>query len=397
MNQQALQGLRVLDFTRVLAGPFCTMLLGDFGADIIKIETPQGGDDTRHWHPPSAGQLSAYYLSVNRNKRSVTLNLKSAEGQALAQQLALQSDVLIENFKVGGMAAFGLDYETLQAQNPRLVYCSITGYGQDSPYAHRPGYDYVIQGQSGLMSVTGEVDGEPMKVGVAISDVLTGLFAANAIQTALLHRQVSGAGQYIDIALLDSQIAAMVNVASNYLVSGQTPARYGNAHPNIVPYEAFHTRDGRLILAVGNDGQFRAACGVMGISHLAEDERFDTNPKRVIHREALIAILDPILRTRTTETWVADFLQGGVPAGEIFDMPSALRNPHAQARQLVQEVTLADGSEAELLAPIQKFSATPPTIHRPPPLLGQDTEAVLSEWLGLEARQLADYRERGII
>jgi crotonobetainyl-CoA:carnitine CoA-transferase CaiB-like acyl-CoA transferase len=393
----ALAGLRVLDFSRVLAGPFCTMLLADFGAEVIKVEQPNTGDDTRQWGPPYAGELSAYYLSVNRNKRSLTLNLKTPEGVALARQLALQSDVLVENFKVGGMAAYGLDYAALRPENSGLVYCSITGYGQTGPYAERPGYDYVIQAQSGLMSITGPKDGEPYKVGVAISDVLTGLFASNAIQSALLHREKTGEGQAIDISLLDSQIAALVNVASNYLVTGTPPARHGNAHANIVPYEAFPASDGMFILAVGNDGQFRAACAVIGQPELAQDTRFATNPTRVQNREELIEILRELFKTRTAEAWVEAFLEAGVPAAPIQDIPTALTHPHSVAHGLVERVTLADGSQVDLLAPIQKLSQTPPTIHRPPPLLGQDTDAVLRDLLGLDATTIADYHARGII
>lgn len=394
---KALRQFRVLDFSRVLAGPFCTMLLADFGADVIKVEHPRRGDDTRHWSPPSAGALSAYFLSVNRNKRSLTLDLKSSEGQAIARQLIAKSDVVIENFKVGGMRAYGLDYDSLKDEHPGLVYCSITGYGQDSPYANRPGYDYVIQGQSGLMSITGEKEGEPHKVGVAIADVLTGLFAANAIQTALLHRENTGEGQSIDIALLDSQIAALVNVASNYLVSGSTPPRHGNAHPNIVPYEALPAQNGMFILAVGNDSQFRAFCTVIGQPTLADDPRFATNPARVQNRVMLIDILKPILKTKTVATWVSELLAVGVPAGEINDIPAALATPHAQARQLVQQVTLGDGTLTDILAPIQKLSQTPPAIHHAPPLLGEHTDAILREVLGMDADTIAALRQQGVI
>src|SRR5215813_3005335 len=303
----ALSGIRVLDFTRVLAGPFCTMLLGDFGADVIKIEQPGSGDDTRAWGPPWAGRaesrMSAYYLSVNRNKRSLTLDLKSKEGQALARQLALKSNVLVENFKVGQMEGYGLGFKRLHAEHPGLVYCSITGYGQTGPYANRPGYDYVIQGQSGLMAITGPADGEPYKVGVAISDVVTGLYAANAIQAALVHRQQTGQGQWIDIALFDSQIAALVNVASSYLVSDVPLGRFGNAHASIVPYETFAAADGSFILTVGTDLQFRKCCEVIGKPELAADPRFVTNPARVANREALLAILRLIFAQRSVGAW----------------------------------------------------------------------------------------------
>lgn len=394
----ALTGLRILDFSRVLAGPFCTMLLGDLGAEVIKVEQPGTGDDTRSWGPPWAegdnGQdrQSAYYLCVNRNKRSLTLNLKSAEGQALARQLAARADVLIENFKVGQMRSYGLDYERLHAAYPRLIYCSITGYGQTGPKAAEPGYDYVIQAQSGLMSITGPADGPPFKVGVPISDVITGLFAANAIQAALLHRERGGDGQYIDIALLDAQLAALVNVASNTLISGDAPLRFGNAHPNIVPYETFEAADGHFTLNVGNDGQFRLCCAVIGLPSLADEERFATNPARIAHREALLAILRPRFRDRPAGAWVAAFLAAGVPASTIDDIPTALASQQAQARGMVQRVQLGNGAEVALVAPAPKLSATPATIRRPPPALGEHTAEVLREWLGLDEVRIAELR-----
>ncbi len=396
----ALDGLRVLDLTRVLAGPFCTMLLADLGADVIKVEHPVHGDDTRAWGPPWAGsekdRLSAYYLSVNRNKRSLALDLKTPEGQALARQLALKSDVLIENFKVGQARGYGLGFESLHAKHPRLVYCSITGYGQDGPYAERPGYDYVVQGQSGLMSITGPAEGPPYKVGVAISDVVTGLFAANAIQAALYSRERTGEGQYIDIALLDSQIAALVNVASNYLVSHTPPGRYGNAHANIVPYEAFDASDGSFILAVGNDAQFTRCGELIGRPELAADERFATNPARVKHRAELIAILQPIFARRPVHAWVDDFLAAGIPSGPINDIPASLSDPQVQGRGLVRPVTLGNGATVDLLGPTIRLSATPPTIRRPPPALGQDTDDILRDLLGLDEPTIKTYRRRGI-
>lgn len=387
----------MLDFSRVLAGPFCSMYLADFGAEVIKVETPNGGDETRQWGPPYAGALSAYFMSVNRNKKSLTLNLKHPDGVALARELARRSDVIIENFKTGGMAAFGLDYPTLRAANPRLVYCSITGYGQDSPLADRPGYDYVIQAQSGLMSITGEPDGDPLKVGVAIADVLTGLFAANAIQTALLHREKSGIGQHIDVALLDAQLAALVNVASNFLVSGAVPPRLGNAHPNIAPYQTFLAMDGMFVLAVGNDGQFRACCGVIERPELAEDVRFATNPARVQNRAALVAILEPLFASKRVGEWLAALAAVGVPSGEINTVADALRSPHAAARGLVAGATLADGTPVELLAPILKLTDTPPALHHPPPLLGQDTESILGDVLGKTPHEIAAYRRGGVV
>jgi crotonobetainyl-CoA:carnitine CoA-transferase CaiB-like acyl-CoA transferase len=395
----ALEGLRVLDFTRVLAGPFCTMLLADFGAEVIKVENPGVGDDTRSWGPPWAGdpadRMSAYYLSVNRNKRSITINLKTAEGQTLARHLALKSDVLIENFKVGQMQRYGLDYVALNAVHPSLVYCSITGYGQTGPNAATPGYDYVIQGESGLMSITGPADGSPFKVGVAISDVITGLFAANAIQAALRHRDQTGQGQAVDIALLDSQIAALVNVASNFLVSKQAPRRYGNAHPNIVPYEAFDAADGQFILAVGNDGQFRQCCDLIGRADLATDERFANNPARVTHRDDLIALLRPIFAAQPVSHWVKLFKAAGVPVGAINDIPTAFAEPDVQ--DLVESVRLANGVSVDLLGPTSKLSETPASIQLPPPLLGQHTDQVLQTVLGLDQATIVEYRQRGVI
>jgi crotonobetainyl-CoA:carnitine CoA-transferase CaiB-like acyl-CoA transferase len=397
----ALDGLRVLDFSRVLAGPFCTMLLADFGADVIKVERPGLGDDTRHWGPPWVGEgearLSAYYVSANRNKRSLTLNLKSAEGQSLARQLIAQSDVLVENFKVGQMADYGLDYASLRVEHPGLVYCSITGYGQDGPYANRPGYDYVIQGQSGLMSITGPFDGQPYKVGVAIADVLAGLFAANAIQAALRHRDQSGEGQYIDISLLTSQVAALVNVVSNYLITKKQPQRYGNVHPNIVPYEVFDAADKPFILAVGNDGQFRQCCQLIGRPELIEDERFVTNADRVKHRDSLVSILQPILAGQSAARWIQEFLAVGVPAGPINDIAEVVSDPHIQASGLIESIMLANGEAIDMVGPAPRLSGTPPVVRRPPPALGQDTDQILQEVLGIDQITIAAYREERII
>ncbi len=397
----ALDGLRVLDFSRVLAGPFCTMLLADFGADVIKVERPGLGDDTRHWGPPWVGEgearLSAYYVSANRNKRSLTLNLKSAEGQSLARQLIAQSDVLVENFKVGQMADYGLDYASLRVEHPGLVYCSITGYGQDGPYANRPGYDYVIQGQSGLMSITGPFDGQPYKVGVAIADVLAGLFAANAIQAALRHRDQSGEGQYIDISLLTSQVAALVNVVSNYLITKKQPQRYGNVHPNIVPYEVFDAADKPFILAVGNDGQFRQCCQLIGRPELIEDERFVTNADRVKHRDSLVSILQPILAGQSAAQWIQEFLAVGVPAGPINDIAEVVSDPHIQASGLIESIMLANGEAIDMVGPAPRLSGTPPVVRRPPPALGQDTDQILQEVLGIDQITIAAYREERII
>jgi glutaryl-CoA transferase len=386
---QALSGIRVLDFTRVLAGPFCTMLLGDMGADVIKIETPLGGDETRQWGPPwNENAQSAYFLSVNRNKRSLTLNLKTDVGQSIARQLAAESHIVVENFRPGDMARFGLSFVDLQRINPALVYCSITGFGQTGPYRDKPGYDYAIQAMSGLMSITGPAAGESYKVGVAISDVVTGLFALSSILAALRHSEHTGEGQQIDIALLDSQIAALVNVASNYLVSGQPPQRFGNQHPNIVPYQTFRTSDGEFVLASGNDRQFRQLCALVERLDLRDDPRYATNPARVANRETLIPTLQAIFLNRPAKAWIDDLLNSGIPAAPINDIPTILNDPHVQARSLVQN---------SFIGPPMQFSATPAQVILQPPLLGQHTDEVLRERLKLDDETIAAYRAAGVV
>jgi crotonobetainyl-CoA:carnitine CoA-transferase CaiB-like acyl-CoA transferase len=383
MSRLPLSDVRVLDFTRVLAGPYCTMLLGDMGADVIKVEEPERGDETRQWGPPWAGEgdaaMSAYYLCANRNKRSITLNLKSEAGRATARRLATTAHIVVENFKPGGLAAYGLGYADLAALNPALVYCSITGFGQTGPYSDRPGYDFVIQAMSGLMSITGEAEGEPYKVGVAITDVIAGLFACTSILAALRHAEVTGQGQHLDVSLLDTALAALVNVASNALIGGAAPARYGNAHPNIVPYQTFPSADGEFAVAVGNDRQFAALCRVIGRPDLSVDARYATNPARVTNRDALIAILSESFRARTSAAWVEALLAEGVPCGAVNDIPTILRDPHVQARGLVQSILLANGALAQMIGMPVGFSQTPPTLRHPPPAHGADTEAVLQE------------------
>lgn len=389
----ALSGVRVLDFTRVLAGPFCTMLLADLGADVIKVEDPARGDDTRQWGPPwSASGMSAYYLSVNRNKRSITLNLKSSEGQQIARGLAAQSQIVVENFKPGGMAAFGLGYDDLAALNPALVYGSVTGFGQTGPYHDHPGYDFIIQAMSGLMSITGEVTGAPHKVGVAVSDVFAGLFACTSLLAALRHAERTGQGQHVDIALLDSQIAALVNVGSSALISGQPPARYGNAHPSIVPYQMFTAADTEFALGVGNDRQFAALCRLIGRPEWADDPRFASNPARVAHRETLVGLLNAVFVTRPAAAWVDDLLALGIPAGRLNTVSDILNDPHVRSRGLVQSV-----EGMPLIANPVQFSATPPEIHTPPPALGQHTDAVLMERLGMSEAEIARLREAGAV
>lgn len=396
-----LEGVRVLDFSRILAGPFCTMLLGDLGADVIKIEQPGAGDGTRQWGPPwhGAGEaaLSAYYASINRNKRSVTLNLKIEAGRALARDLAARCQVVVENFKAGHMAELGLDYEALRTRNPALVYCSITGFGQTGPYRDRPGYDYVIQAMSGLMSITGEPDGSPMKVGVAISDVIAGLFAASAILAALRHAERTGQGQYLDVALLDTQIAALVNVVSNYLVSGQTPPRLGNQHPNIVPYQTFRAADREFVLACGTDAQFARLCAIIERPDLLADERFATNPARVEHWTELIPILEAVFVQRPASEWVEVLLAADIPAGPIYDIPAALNDPQVEARELVVEAPDMPGDPLKLIGPPVQCWPNPATVRRPPPALGAHTAAVLCEVLGLDDAALTRYRQQGVI
>lgn len=394
----ALQDITILDLSRVLAGPYATMLLGDLGARVVKVERPGHGDDTRQWGPPftKSGE-SAYYLSINRNKQSITLNLKHPVGQEVLRALVRQADVLVENFKVGTMDRLGLGYESLCELNPGLIYCAITGYGQTGPYRERPGYDTVIQAQGGLMSINGPAEGEPYKVGVAIVDVTAGLYAATSILAALHHRQRTGEGQHIDIALFDAQLGWLVNVASAYLVSGEPPGRYGNAHPTIVPYQTFDTADGRLMLAVGNDRQFAALCRVLGVPGRAEDRRFATNPARVEHRQELVSRLADEFRRAPTAEWVEALLSAGVPCGPVNDIPTALVSPQAQARQMVQEVEGAQGMPIPLIGPVPKLSGTPATIGASPPLLGQHTEEVLRELLGYDDERIAALGDDGVI
>jgi formyl-CoA transferase len=395
-EHHALAGVRVLDFSRILAGPFCTMLLADLGADVIKIEQPDSGDGTRQWGPPwyetGDEQQSAYYLSINRNKRSVTLNLKTTAGRDLARQLAARSQVLVENFTVGQMVSFGLGYDDLRAINPALVYCSVTGFGQTGPYRDRPGYDYVIQAMSGLMSITGPEEGPPYKIGVAISDVIAGLFASSSILAALRHSERTSQGQQVDISLLDTQIAALVNVASNYLVSGQTPPRYGNQHPNIVPYQTFDASDGAFVLACGSDGQYAKLCALLDRPDLRDDPRFATNPARVANRALLVPILQDLFAQRPAAEWVEILLAAGIPAGPINTIPAILDDPHVQARGLVFSDHLL-----RLIGPPAQFSATPPQVRSLPPKLGEHTADVLREMLDLDDNALARLRADGVI
>jgi crotonobetainyl-CoA:carnitine CoA-transferase CaiB-like acyl-CoA transferase len=411
-----LDGLRVIDLSRVLAGPYCAMLLADYGADVIKIEQPGSGDPTRQWGPPwfSAGDLSsvrtpdgvpapdrsdlresAYYLTTNRNKRGMTLDLKSAEGQAIARRLIATADVVIENFLPGALAAYGLDYETLAAGQPDLIYCSITGYGQTGPYRDRPGYDFMIQAEGGVMSITGPVEGEPHKVGVAIVDVSAGLFATTAILAALHDRNQSGLGQWIDVALFDAQLGWLANVASNYLVSSRPPARYGNAHPNIVPYESFPTADGDVAVGIGTDEQWRRFCELAGRADLRDEPTYASNAGRVAARVELIEQLRDLFRGRTTAEWLAALRAARIPAAPINDVPAALADPHTAARGMVQTVYHPDGPLA-MVGPVAHLSRTPATVRAAPPLLGQHTAAILGE-LGYTPEEIDDLREKQVI
>ncbi|MBO9347225.1 MAG: CoA transferase [Chloroflexus sp.] len=388
----ALSDLLILDFSRVLAGPYATMVLADLGARVIKIEQPGLGDETRQWGPPfTEDGRSAYFIAVNRNKQSVTLNLKHPDGQAIARTLAQRADVLIENFLPGTMSRLGLGYDDLRLINPGLVYCSITGYGQYGPDAHRPGYDTVIQAEGGLMSITGDPDGPPMKTGVAIADITTGLYATTSILAALHYRTLSGEGQYIDLALFDVQLSWLANVASAYLISGQPPRRYGNAHATIVPYQPFAAADGYIMIAVGNDRQFARFCQVLDRPEWVTDERFATNPARVINRERLIAAIAEIIAREPVAVWVEKLRAADVPCGPVNDIPTALHSRQAQARAMVQQI---DG--IRMVGPAPVFSATPATIRSAPPALGADTEAVLAEF-GYSAEQIRRFRAEGIV
>lgn len=410
--QGALQGVRVLDLSRVLAGPWCTQTLADLGAEVVKVERPPapghaGGDDTRGWGPPFLKDAqgldtaeAAYFLGANRNKRSIAIDIAQPEGQALILAMAERSDVLVENFKVGDMARYGLDAATLLQRNPRLVVCSITGYGQTGPYRERAGYDYAIQGMGGLMSVTGERDalpgGGPQKVGVAVADLFTGMYAAVAILAALRHRDATGQGQVIDMALLDSQVAMLANLGASYLVTGQAPGRVGNAHTTIVPYQVFGVADGHIILAVGNDAQFQRFCAVAGCSELAADPRFMRNADRVRHREALVPLLAERLLQRKRSDWLAALDEAKVPCGPINHLDEVFADPQVRAREMTWAAPHPLAAELKLVASPMKLSATPPRLRRPPPLLGQHSEEVLQE-LGLDAAQVAALRARGVV
>jgi formyl-CoA transferase len=406
--RKILEGTRVLDLTRVLAGPWATQNLADFGAEVIKVERPGHGDDTRTWGPPFLRDRegretrdAAYYLACNRGKKSVTLDIASPEGRAIAHRLALAADVMVENFKAGDLARHGLDYAALSRVHPRLVYCSVTGFGQDGPYRDRPGYDFMVQGLGGLMSVTGERDdlpgGGPQKVGVAVSDLFTGMYATSAILGALLERERSGQGQHIDMALLDVQVAMLANLSSSYFVSGEAPGRMGNAHLNIVPYHVFRAADGFLIVAVGNDGQFARFCEVIGRPEWARDERFASNALRVRHRDLLVGMIAGRLRERPAREWLALLEPSGVPCGPINDLAQVFDDPQVRHRGMRVKAPHPAAGEVSMVANPIKFSATPIRHDRAPPLLGEHTGEVLRDVLGMRDGEIAALRARGIV
>jgi len=404
----ALSHIRVLDLTRVLAGPWACQTLADLGAEVIKIERPGSGDDTRAWGPPYLKDRdgkdtaeSAYFLSANRGKKSVTLDISTPEGQAIIRKLVADSDVFIENYKVGDMARYGLSYDDLKASNPRLIYCSVTGFGQDGPMSSFAGYDFIIQAMGGLMSITGERDdlpgGGPQKLGVAFSDLMTGMYSTVAILAALENRHKSGQGQYIDMALLDVQVATMANMNMNYLVSGAVPKRQGNAHANIVPYQVFRSSDGHLVLAVGNDRQFAKFCDIAGCPELARNERFATNANRVRNREILIPLLQEILLGRTTQEWVAPLEAAGVPSGPINDIAQVFEHPQVKHRRIRVDLPHPQSGSVPSVGNPIKFSATPITYRNAPPVLGQHTQDILSTLGGLSAAEIKMLGDKGII
>ena len=407
-NPKALGHIRVLDLSRVLAGPWCSQNLADLGADVIKIERPGVGDDTRAWGPPYAKDQdgnetteAAYYLAANRGKRSVTVDIASAEGQALIRELALQADVVLENYKVGQLKRYGLDYASLKEIKPDLVYCSVTGFGQDGPYAHRAGYDFLIQGMGGLMSVTGERDdlpgGGPQKAGVALTDLMTGMYATIAVLAALTHRDRTGQGQHIDMALLDTQVAMLANVGSNYLNSGKPPKRWGNAHANIVPYQTFACADGHIIVATGNDGQYQKFVEAGKRPDLGADPRFATNPLRVQHRAVLVPLLAEMVRTRSRDQWIADLEAVGVPCGPINDIGEVFDNPQVKARGMAVEMAHPAAGQVKLVRSPMKMSVTPAEAQLPPPMLGQHTDEVLRDLLGRSEAEISALRTKGIL
>jgi len=398
-----LSHLKILDLSRVLAGPWATQILGDLGADVIKVERPGTGDDTRGWGPPylrdAEGRDSreaAYYLSANRNKRSIAIDLAAPEGQAVIKALTARSDVVVENFKAGGLKKYGLDYASLKAVNEALVYCSITGFGQDGPYAGRAGYDFIVQGMSGLMSITGAPDGPPTKVGTAVADLTTGMYAAIGILAALAHRERTGKGQHIDMALLDTQMSWLANQNMNYLVGGESPDRQGNAHPNIVPYQDFETKDGHIIVAVGNDRQFARFADAIGAPDLAKNPSYAANEGRVRHRDSLVPAIEAQMRSRTTAEWTERLEGAGIPHGPIHSVGEAFSDPQAVHRGMRVDMAHPLGVTLATVANPVRMSATPPDYRRPPPMLGEHTDALLDE-LGIHGAEAERLKKAGVV
>jgi crotonobetainyl-CoA:carnitine CoA-transferase CaiB-like acyl-CoA transferase len=405
--RKALDHLRVLDMSRVLAGPLLAQNLADFGADVIKVERPHHGDESRTFPPylkDAAGEEtadSAYFMSINRGKRSVTIDISKPRGQALVKALAAQSDVLIENYKVGDLKRYGLHYDAIRALNPRIVYCSITGFGQTGPYRARPGYDYIFQAMSGLMSITGGPDelpgGGPAKVGLAICDVITGIYSSFAVMTALADRERSGEGQHIDMSLLDTTIATISHINMNYLIGGIVPKRMGTGHPSIVPYQMFQAQDGPMVVAVGNDGQFTKLCSILGVPELARDERFRTNPLRVKHRDALVPPLEAAFAQKPVNAWIESLTPQGVPCGPLNDIPQVFDDPHVKERGMQVNIPHPRAKSVPILANPARLSASPPTYERPAPLLGEHTHEILSGVLGLSDEDIDQLAAEGVI
>jgi crotonobetainyl-CoA:carnitine CoA-transferase CaiB-like acyl-CoA transferase len=392
-----LAGIRVLDLTRVLAGPYCTMFLGDLGADIVKVEEPGVGDDTRLWGPPFVGGESAYFLCINRNKKSLSLNLKSEQGAELLRKLAARADVLVENFRPGTMARLGLGDQELRAVNSQLIYASLSGFGADGPMKDWPGYDLIIQAWGGLMSITGMPDGGPTKVGVAIIDIVAGLMLGKAIVAALFARERTGIGQKIETSLLEAEVACLINAGSNYLVGGSVPGRWGNAHPNIVPYQSFETRDGYLVVGVASEAIWRRLCGGIGRPELTDDPRFAKNPQRVENREELIQILASAFRDRDTATWMSLLSQAGVPCAPVQTIDQVFNAPQVKHREMVTEIEHPTAGRIRMAGLPVKLSATPASIRLPPPLLGQHTAEILATWLGLDANSIEQLKNDGVV
>jgi formyl-CoA transferase len=404
----ALAHIRVLDLSRVLAGPWCSQHLADLGAEVIKVERPGTGDETRAWGPPflkdqegNDTSEAGYYLSCNRGKKSLTLDISTKEGQDIVRKLAAKSDVVLENFKVGQLKKYGLSYDDLKAINPKIVYCSITGFGQTGPWSHRPGYDFIIQGLGGLMSVTGERDdlpgGGPQKVGVAVTDLMTGMYSTIAVLAALTHRDRTGVGQYIDMALLDVSVAMLANMNMNYLTSGQVPKRWGNAHPNVIPYQVFACSDGHIIVAVGNDSQFKKFCEVLGESTLGAEERFATNSNRIRNRDTLIPLLEPLMQARSRDAWVDALEAAGVPCGPINNIDQVFENPQVKARGIKVEIPHELAGNVPQVASPMRFSETPIEYHAAPPTLGQHNDYVLRELLGMQSDEIEQLRQANVV